>query len=179
MLPNRFRLVVLIALVLVASLAAAEPGIETVVSTETCNRLWLVPLVWNGDGENPQILMAVFDTCGLSAFIDPDALERISGKRIKSGKGVRLKNMSVAGKSFEDFRLKVRDLDHLSRALGRELDVELVKVGRLGGSLEVGPLAFSEPVVAESPAEAESVAYMVRRGNRRQALDVRLEVLVR
>lgn len=369
---GRFRsglmLPILVAVTLLVApvQTAAEPEIETVVSTETCSRLWLVPLVWNGDGENPQNLLAVFDTGGLSAFIDPDALERISGKRIKIGKRVSLKNMSVAGKAFTDFRLKVRDLDHLSRALGRELDVflpfqafanylltldyasgemrmvpgslpkpnqidvfdargpdrrpwlkvqvgsdqrqllidsgstgslsvaavggldwvtaprplrlfqgmsdvELVEVGRLDGSLEVGPLAFSEPVVAltqdteligaevlenfiltfdqkkrrvrlqaaaespvrlppqqgtgavmrqredgfeihhvvaGSPAEAaglqpgdlvthidglpvlergcrefdwtdaESVAYLVRRGNQRLALDVRLEVLV-
>ncbi len=113
-------------LMLLASMAlAAEPPQEVVVSTELCSGLWLVELEWSPEGKAPQQLTAVFDTGGSSGFIDPDGLERISGKRIEEGKRVRMEDLSVAGKPFNKFRVRVRDLDHLSRALGRELDVFL------------------------------------------------------
>jgi hypothetical protein len=104
---------------------AEEPAGETIVSTEICTGLWIVDLVWAPEGREPQDLVAVFDTGAGSAFIDPDAIERISGKRIKEGKRAKLEDMSVAGRSFHTFRPEVKDLDHISRALGRQLDVFL------------------------------------------------------
>jgi hypothetical protein len=120
-----------LAVVAVLLLFAPGPAVprdaapETVVSTEICSRLWIVELVWSPEGREPRDLVAVFDTGGSRAFVDPDALERISGERIKAGKQVRLEDMSVAGRPFHKFRPQVRDLDHISRALGRRLDVFL------------------------------------------------------
>lgn len=118
------RLAILLALVAAVS-QAAEPVEETVVSTELCTGLWIVDLVWSPEGRESQELVAVFDTGASSAFIDPDAIERISGKRIKEGKRAKMKDMSVAGRSFHTFKPEVKDLDHISRALGRRLDVFL------------------------------------------------------
>lgn len=98
---------------------------ETVVSTEICGGLWIIPLVWAPEGREPQDLIAVFDTGATTAFIDPDALERISGQRVAEGKRARMEDMSVAGNTFTTFKPEVKDLDHLSRALGRRLDAFL------------------------------------------------------
>lgn len=98
---------------------------ETVASTEICGGLWIVPLVWEPEGREPQDLIAVFDTGATSAFIDPDAIERISGQRVSEGMRARMEGMSVAGHTFTTFKPEVKDLDHLSRALGRKLDAFL------------------------------------------------------
>jgi len=103
---------------------AAQPD-TTILSREICSGLFVVPLVWtSGDGVAHEFL-ALFDTGAEVAFIDPESLEQASGKRVKPGKRVRMEDVSVAGQNFKTFRPKVRDLDHLSRALGREIDVFL------------------------------------------------------
>lgn len=104
---------------------ADAPTESTIISSELCTRLWIVELIWAPEGRDPQKLVAVFDTGATSTFIDPDALERISGRRLSEGQRARMKDMTVAGKSFRTFRPEVQDLDHLSRALGRPLDVFL------------------------------------------------------
>lgn len=107
-----------------ASPAQTPPG-ETVVSRETCSGLFVVPLAW-APAEGPsRPLWALFDTGGSNLFIDPDGLERISGRRIEAGRWVRLEDVTVAGLPFGRFRPRVRELDHLSTALGREIDVFL------------------------------------------------------
>ena len=98
---------------------------ETVISTEICGGLWIIPLVWAPEGREPQDLIAVFDTGATTSFIDPDTIERMSGQRVAEGKRARINDMTVAGHSFRKFKPKVKNLDHLSRALGRKLDVFL------------------------------------------------------
>lgn len=104
--------------------AAAAEGI--VLSRETCRGLFLVPLTWSrGNGESHELL-AVFDTgADGPTLIDPDAVERGSGRRVAEGTRVRMRGVSAGEARFTTFRPRVRELDHLSGALGRELDVLL------------------------------------------------------
>ncbi|MDJ0918217.1 MAG: PDZ domain-containing protein [Woeseiaceae bacterium] len=117
----------LLAALLFAPFAArpdAAPS-ETVVSEQICSGLFFVPLEWESrDGEKHE-LMALFDTGASRSFIDPDAIERISGKRLEVGTRAVMENVSVAGLNFSKFRPRVRELDHLGLALGQEFDVFL------------------------------------------------------
>jgi len=61
--------------------AHAQLPVETRVSRELCSGLFVVPPVWSPPDHEARQLRAVFDTGGTHAFIDPDCLERISGRR--------------------------------------------------------------------------------------------------
>ncbi|MDJ0653960.1 MAG: hypothetical protein QNJ40_07395 [Xanthomonadales bacterium] len=100
-----------------------EPGESTILSREMCTGLFVLPLSWASSSGEQHDLLAVFDTGGSNAFIDPDTLERLSGQRIKPGKRINMENVSAAGRRFSTFKPRVRDLDHLGRALGRRFDV--------------------------------------------------------
>lgn len=122
---GRSTLCGLIAAGLFGSQLAAAEGI--VVSRELCNGLWIVPLTWESErsGKTHQ-LTAVFDTGGSSLFIDPDGLERVSGKRIEVGRRVRMNGtVSASGLDFTTFRPEVREMSHLGAALGLDFDVFL------------------------------------------------------
>lgn len=105
-----------------ASVRASE---EWTLSRQTCRGLFLIPLTWTSESGNQHELMAVFDTGGSPALIDPDALEKASGKRIPLGTRVRMTGVSAGPARFTRFRPQVRELDHLGRALGHRLDVFL------------------------------------------------------
>ena len=130
-LPESIRIkrwCLLIVLVLpLAPAIANESGSETVwvLTREMCGDLFLIPLTWTGENGSHHELVAVFDTGGSNFFIDPDCLIRISGTRVKPGKRVSQAGVSAVGLSFETFRPRVKDLDHISRPLGRQLDVFL------------------------------------------------------
>lgn len=98
---------------------------ETVLSNQMCNGLFLLPLTWRSKDGPTHELTAVFDTGGSNFFIDPDSLFRLSGRRISAGSRVRLEDVSLANQSFSKFRPRVRELDHLAKALGKEIDVFL------------------------------------------------------
>lgn len=114
----------LTAFLLLSASAVAADG-SLVVSRDLCNGLWMVPLKWTSKSGERHELTAVFDTGGLGLFVDPDSLERISGKRIAAGKEVSIEGVSASGLKFSTFRPRVRELDHLAAALGRDFDVFL------------------------------------------------------
>lgn len=115
--------VLAVGLLLASLAAAADP--PRVISRELCNGIWIVPLDWSSDSGKVHRLNAMFDTGGSNLFIDPDALERVSGRRIENGARVRLPGISVTGLAFDEFRPRVRELDALASAVGRDLDVFL------------------------------------------------------
>lgn len=116
-------LVLLVSLVVPAATASAEP---LVVSRELCNGLWIVPLTWTSqEGGKSRELTAVFDTGGSNLLIDPDGLERVSGRRIDEGQRVRMAGVSASELQFSKFRPRVREMSHLGAALGLDFDVFL------------------------------------------------------
>lgn len=127
---------------LAASLAwlwvsAAESEEPLVISRQLCSGLWIVPLTWkSADGERSHSLTAVFDTGGSAPFIDPDSLERISGRRIESGRRVRMEGVAAPGIEFTTFRPRVREMSHIGATLGMDFDVFL-PFGAFAGRLLV------------------------------------------
>jgi len=97
-----------------------------VISRELCNGLWIVPLTWTSeDSGKSHSLTAVFDTGGSNLLIDPDGLERASGKRVKAGQRVRMEGVSASALNFSTFRPRVREMSHIGAALGLDFDVFL------------------------------------------------------
>ncbi len=126
-------IVVLACAALLASVACARSGGRAevagepvVITRDTCRGLWILPLEWTSE-ESGRVheLVAVFDTGATTAYIDPDSLEHASGTRVATGERVSLEGVTVGGARFTRFRPRVRELDHLGRALGRPFDVFL------------------------------------------------------
>jgi len=120
---DALRCVVASALLAASTANAAE---SVVISRELCNGLWIVPLTWTSEksGRSHE-LTAVFDTGGLNLLIDPDGLERVSGRRINEGNRVRMEGVSASGLNFSKFRPRVQEMSHLGAALGLDFDVFL------------------------------------------------------
>lgn len=128
---RRYRASVLAALaasLIVLVPVAAQPDSEPtgiVVTDRMCSGLFFMPLTWiSKTGEEHQLL-ALFDTGASITLIDPDTVERISGQRLENGTRAVMQNVSVAGLNFSKFSPRVRELDHLGQALGRNFDVFL------------------------------------------------------
>ncbi len=98
---------------------------ETIVTEQMCSGLFFMPLEWTSKEGQTHQLQALFDTGASIALIDPDTIERISGKRLETGTRAIMENVNVAGLGFSTFSPRVRELDHLGQALGRSFDVFL------------------------------------------------------
>ncbi len=110
----------LYAVVPFAPVRAAGAGGDTIVPSETCRGLWIVPVSY---GEGPdRTLRMVFDTGASSTSVDPDALERILGRRVKTGKSVRLRDGRAGPLRIRKIKVTSHSMDHLSRALGTTID---------------------------------------------------------
>lgn len=107
---------------LASSAYAADP---VVISRELCNGVWLVPLQWQSNTGEVHELTALFDTGGSNLLIDPDSLERVSGRRIREGKRVRMEGVSAGDVDFRTFRPRVKEMSHLGAAVGKDFDVFL------------------------------------------------------
>ena len=119
------RVLLLLAALWSTPAMAQAADSEVVITDQMCSGLFMIPLEWGSkDGEAHQLL-ALFDTGATNAFIDPDSLERISGMRLDTGTRAVMQDLTVAGLQFSKFRPRVRELDHLGRALGRDFDVFL------------------------------------------------------
>lgn len=104
------------------SIAKPSPEWGAVVPTEMCRGYFFVPVVVGEDPDaEERTLWFIYDTGADTTHVDPDSLERATGKRVATGRTARFDARS-GPISYERFRARVRDLDHLSTALGREID---------------------------------------------------------
>ncbi len=120
------RYLVVGASLLVPVIAWSEDEVsEIVITDQMCGGLFYVPLEWVSRVGEKHDLLALFDTGASVSFIDPDTIERISGKRLDTGTRAVMQDVRVAGLNFSKFSPRVRELDHLGQALGRDFDVFL------------------------------------------------------
>lgn len=112
---------ILAALVGLLFLVQGAGASETfVLPTTRCGDYFFVELAVSGDPE--RTLAMILDTGASQTNVDPDALERISGKPFKVGQHARFGELTAGGVTFSNIRAKAVELDHLERALGRPLD---------------------------------------------------------
>lgn len=95
-----------------------------VVPTQVCRGYFFVPITMHERDDVPgeHTLWFLLDTGASSSFVDPDSIERFSGKRVKTGKKVNIRDARLGPLKFRTLKARVKNLDHLSMALGKEID---------------------------------------------------------
>ena len=101
----------------------SEPA-EVIVPSRMCGEYFLIPLEvdLDGDGESTTLL-ALFDTGGAGLHIDPDAVLRAGGGTVTERKQITIRDARAGPLTFRRLRPTIRQLDHLSRPLGIEVDI--------------------------------------------------------
>jgi hypothetical protein len=99
--------------------SGSPPG-ETILPTDMCGRFFLVPLVVGGEPD--RILTLLLDTGATHTVIDPDSAYRVTGEHANKGEWVKLKKLTSGPVNLGKIQARARNLDHISRALGRSID---------------------------------------------------------
>jgi len=116
---------------LLSSAAYAQPEADPheasnvrIIPTEMCDGYFFVPVTLADRKGYPdgRTLWFLHDTGASNSFIDPDSLERVSGTRVESGDRINIRDATSGPLTFNRLPVRARELDHLSRALGREID---------------------------------------------------------
>lgn len=105
--------------------AAAQIDAPVVLPAEVCRGYFFVPVtleVRDGEMDSDRTLWFLYDTGAASSYVDPDSIERVSGRRLDSGVRANFGTTTTGPLRLTGLRARVRDLDHLSIALGREID---------------------------------------------------------
>lgn len=115
------------ALAAAVSAAAFSQSSETVVATlptEMCRTYFFVSLEVSEKEGRPddRRLWLLYDTGAASTFVDPDSVEGVSGTDVRGNKRVNFTNAKIGPLSVNRLSAGLIDLDHLSMALGREID---------------------------------------------------------
>jgi predicted aspartyl protease len=100
-----------------ASVHAAD---ESVIPSETCKGLWIVPVSYSDDPDG--VLRLLLDTGASYTSVDPDAVERLTGRRVREGKWVRLRDGEAGPMKIRKIKAQVHEMEHTARALGTPLD---------------------------------------------------------
>jgi hypothetical protein len=112
--------------VLVAALsvlARLEPAETYTLPAETCRGFWLLPVdLQPGEDGAQRRLWFLHDTGASRTHVDPDALERLTGRRFSDDQRVTLTDASAGPLKINALGVRVTELDHISTALGREID---------------------------------------------------------
>lgn len=112
---------------LVATLALAwTTGADAdpiTIPTEMCRGYFFVPVTLPAREDRPadRTLWLLYDTGASTTHLDPDSIERISGQRLAVGQRANITDARL-GSLTVSMSPRVTELDHLSIALGREID---------------------------------------------------------
>ena len=82
-LPRRAAVAAVIAAVALGGVLFARAE-DKVIPSETCRGLWLVPVSFGDEPE--KTLTLVLDTGASHTSVDPDAYQRVTGRRVRAGK---------------------------------------------------------------------------------------------
>jgi len=118
------------SLLLSGSACAAQDAEPTeasnvrIIPTEMCDGYFFIPVTLADRQGYPEgrTLWFLHDTGASYSIIDPDSLERVSGTRVDIGDRANIRNATSGPLTFNRLPVRARELDHLSRALGREID---------------------------------------------------------
>jgi len=115
------------ALILFFLPAAATAQDAHVVPTEMCRDYFFVPVVMAAREDRAadqagRTLWFLFDTGAAVTHVDPGAIERITGRDVSDQRRVAITDAHAGPVAFNRLPARVSELDHLSVALGREID---------------------------------------------------------
>lgn len=100
-----------------AVVADFDPQSGKLIPSTSCRGLFIVPVSWK-----EETLQVVLDTGASHWSVDPDALERLRGKRYATGKKVTLRKGQAGPLYLRRLKVRVHELDHLALAIGHEVD---------------------------------------------------------
>ena len=113
-------------LILALSLSAAATSDPIELPVTLCKGYWFVPVTYESrTGGAPHVIEFLHDTGAGASFIDPDALEAMSGRRFDEGARVTLTDGRAGAVTLNRLPARVQELDHLSTAMGRPVDAIL------------------------------------------------------
>jgi hypothetical protein len=116
--PLRVAVMALCAMAFPAVAAGPFDALQgKLVPSSYCRGLFIVPVSWKD-----QTLQFVLDTGASHWSVDPDALERLRGKRYASGKKITLRKGMAGPLKLRKLRAWIHELDHLALAVGHEVD---------------------------------------------------------
>ncbi len=98
-------------------LASAAGAADYLVPSSQCRGLFIVPVSWQGI-----TLDLILDTGSEITAIDPDAYQRVTGRKVKSGRKVRLKSGEAGPLKINKIKVRLHEMDHLGLTLGRRID---------------------------------------------------------
>lgn len=95
--------------------------------SQMCRGYYFVPLTVSAQPDRPEraedrTLWMLYDTGASTTYVDPDAIERVTVQDAAGMRRVNFANAAMGPLSVNRLPARVRDLDHLSVALGREID---------------------------------------------------------
>lgn len=95
-----------------------------IVPTEHCRGYFFIPVTLSPRPGYPEdrTLWFIYDTGASATFVDPDSINRVSNVETRSGGRVNIVDATSGPINFNRMPARVRDLEHLSKALGREID---------------------------------------------------------
>lgn len=95
-----------------------------IIPTEMCDGYFFIPVTLADREGYPdgRTLWFLHDTGASYSIVDPDSLERVSDTRVETGDRVNIRDATSGPLTFNRLPVRARELDHLSRALGREID---------------------------------------------------------
>lgn len=104
--------------------APAPIPVPIIVPSETCRGYFFIPVTLAPREGYPEdrTLWFLYDTGASSTFVDPDSINRVSTANTRAGGRVNIVDATAGPISFNRLPARVRELDHLSKALGREID---------------------------------------------------------
>lgn len=91
---------------------------------ELCRGFWFVPITLAPREGYPEdrTLWFIYDTGAGYSVVDPDSLRRVTRRDIAEGVRANILDATSGPVTFNRLPARVTDLDHLSLALGREID---------------------------------------------------------
>jgi hypothetical protein len=122
----RLLLVLSLLAIALSPARADEPG-GFVVPTEMCVDFFIVPITLaprDGAPEDAEgrTLRLLFDTGASTSSIDPDAIERVTGRRVEPGARLTIHESAAGPVTWHRLRARVHELDHIGHALNRPFD---------------------------------------------------------
>jgi hypothetical protein len=107
------------ALLWVMLLAGNPPLLAAMklIPSTMCRGLFVVPATWKDE-----TLQLILDTGADGWSLDPDGIERVSGKRLRHGKKVTLRKGELGHLKLKKIKARVHEMDHLALALGTHID---------------------------------------------------------
>jgi len=109
-----------VVLLLLAWVPFVHAGEGELVPSEMCGDFFVLTLTIGDDSS--RTLTLILDTGAMVTVLDSDAVKRLTGRSVSEGARVSIREAASGPLHYRKLPAIVREVGHLSRALGREID---------------------------------------------------------